>query len=148
MRTEKWQLRLIQLLTIPGLLLSFYLWLFHNGSLVAICAANGWDDCGKVSGPEGLYSAIGPIPVAAIGFAGYLVIFLIIWLHDFWPPLEDYLPEIMVGLSGLALLFTLYLSGLELLVIHAICRYCVVSAAIVLLIFILAFHHLRQVNRE
>jgi len=31
MRFQDWQLRLIQLLTIPGILVAYYLLLFHNG---------------------------------------------------------------------------------------------------------------------
>ena len=61
--------------------------------------------------------------------------------------MEDYQPEMMVGLTGLALLFTLYLTALELFVIHAICRYCVVSAVIVLVMFLLASVYLRSASR-
>lgn len=143
-----WQLRLIQLLAIPGLILSFYLWLFHEGSLLAVCGASGWDDCGAVSGPDAPYSSVGPIPVAAIGFAGYTLIFGMVWFRAWVPILDDYMPELMVGVSGLALLFTLYLTGLEIVVIHAICRYCVVSAVLVVLIFLLAVSYLRSVARR
>jgi hypothetical protein len=41
MRSEKWpadwQVRLIQLLAIPGLIIAFYLLLYHNGNLVSVC---------------------------------------------------------------------------------------------------------------
>jgi uncharacterized membrane protein len=147
-RFNDWQIRLIQLLAVPGLLLAFYLWLFHNGSLVAVCGASGWDDCGAVSGPNAPYSSLGPIPVAAIGFAGYAVIFLLVWLRDWFVLVDDYLPELMVGVTGLALLFTLYLTALEAFVIHSFCRYCLVSAGIVLIMFGLAVSYLRQASRQ
>ena len=67
MNQNGWQMRLIQLLAVPGLLLAYYLLLFHNGDLVAGCSSSGWDDCGLVSGPDGRFSAIGPVPVALIG---------------------------------------------------------------------------------
>lgn len=143
MNTEKWQLRLIQLLAVPGLLLAYYLLLFHNGTLIAVCGASGWDDCGVVSGPDAPYSAIGPIPVALIGMVGYALIFLLVWLGDWLSVLDDYLPEVMVGVTTLAFLFTLGLTGLELFVIHAFCRYCIVSAVIVTIMFILSLSYLR-----
>lgn len=144
-KPDEWQLRLIQLLAVPGLILSFYLWLFHEGSLIAVCGASGWDDCGAVSGPDAPYSSVGPIPVAAIGFAGYALIFAMVWFKAWIPMLDDYLPELMVGVSGIALLFTLYLTGLEVVVIRAVCRYCIVSAVFVVLIFLLAVSYLRSV---
>lgn len=146
MRVADWQVRIIQLLAVPGLLLSFYLWLFHNGSLLAICDPSGWDDCGAVSGPDAPFSSVGPIPVAAIGFVGYTAIFALIWLRAWLPIVDDYLPEALVGVTGIAFLFSLYLTALELFVIHALCRYCVVSAVIVALMFGLSLSFLRSVT--
>lgn len=146
MRNEDWQLRIIQLLVVPGLLLSFYLLLYHNGDLIVVCKAGGWEDCGRVSGPEGLFSSIGPVPVALIGLLGYALIFLVIWLKDWLTIVEDYIPELVVGLTGVAFLFSLGLTVLEAFVIHAYCRYCLVSAAIVIVIFGLAISYLRQAN--
>lgn len=147
MRVADWHVRIIQLLAVPGLLLSFYLWLFHNGNLVAVCAPSGWDDCGLVSGPDAPFSSAGPVPVAAIGFAGYAVIFALIWLRDWIALVEEYLPEMLVGVTAIALLFTLYLTGLELFIIHAFCRYCIVSGAIVVLMFVLSLAYLREADR-
>lgn len=144
MRVPDWQVRIIQLLAVPGLLIAFYLWLFHNGNLVAVCAASGWDDCGLVSGPDAPFSSVGPVPVAAIGFTGYAVIFGLIWLRNWITVVEDYLPEMLVGVTALALLFSLYLTGLELFVIHAFCRYCVISGIIVLIMFVLSVSYLRE----
>lgn len=148
MRENDWQVRVIQLLTVPGLLIAFYLWLFHNGNLVAVCGPGAWDDCGAVSGPEAPYSAVGPIPVAAIGFTGYALIFGLTWLRAWSESVEQYLPELLVGLTGIAFLFSLYLTALELFVIHALCRYCVVSAVIVTVMFVLALSYLRAVSGE
>jgi uncharacterized membrane protein len=151
MRTENWpedwQLRLIALLSVPGIILSFFLLLYHNGNLIDVCTASGWDDCGKVSGPDAPYSSIGPIPVALIGLVGYATIFAVIWLKDWLPIVDSYVPELMVGLTGLALLFSLGLTALEIFVINYICRYCVVSAVIVLVTFILAISYLRGLSQ-
>jgi uncharacterized membrane protein len=139
-----WQVSLIQLLAVPGLLLSFFLYLFHEDLLVAACVPGGWDDCGAVSGPGAPYASVGPIPVAAIGFAGYAAIFLVAWLRDWSDTITAYLPELLVGLTGIAVLFTAYLTALEIFVIHAVCRYCLVSAAIILVMLILAISYLRR----
>ena len=151
MRTDRWpddwQLKLVQLLSIPGMIVSFYLLLYHSGNLINVCSANGWDDCGKVSGPGAPYSSIGPFPVALIGLAGYAGIFLLIWLKDWLPQLDDYLPELMVGLTGVAFLFSLGLTVIELFVVEAICRFCVVSAVFVTIMFALAISYLRSFNQ-
>ncbi len=144
---EDWPISIIQLLAVPGILIAFFLLLFHDGKLIEVCSASGWDDCGKVSGPDGAYSSIGPIPVALIGLVGYCAIFLSVWLRDWWSFIDDYLPELLAGLTGLAFLFSVGLSALELFVIHAICRYCVVSAVIITVMLILSIGHLRSAGR-
>jgi uncharacterized membrane protein len=143
-----WQLQLIQLLAVPGLLVAYFLLLFHEGKLIAVCAPSAWDDCGLVSGPGAPYASIGPVPVALIGLVGYAVIFLLIWLRDWWPRLAEYLPELLVAVTGLAFLFSLGLTALELFVIYVICRYCLVSAVIVTIMFVLAISNLRVASSE
>jgi uncharacterized membrane protein len=145
---ESWPVKLIQILAIPGLLLSYYLLLYHNGDLIAVCSGSGWDDCGKVSGPDAPYSTIGSVPVALIGLLGYAAIFLVTWLPTFWPALDDYLPEVLVALTGLGFLFSLFLTGLELFVIRSLCRYCVISALIMTAMFVLAIVLLRRPAME
>lgn len=145
---QEWQLRLIQLLSVPGMLVAYYLYLFHEGVLVSGCAVGGWFDCGIVSGPGAPYASIGPVPVAFIGLTGYAVIFLLTWLKDWEFPLLDYLPELLVAVTGFAVLFSLGLTILELLVIKAFCQYCVVSAVLVVILFGLSLSYLRSVNAE
>lgn len=145
---DDWQVRLIQLLAVPGMILAFYLLLYHEGNLIDVCTASGWDDCGKVSGPDAPYSSIGPIPVALIGLIGYITIFLVAWAKDWLSIVQDYLPELLVGLTAVAFLFSLGLTGLELFVIHAICRFCVISAVIITVMFALSIHYMRLVTRK
>ena len=139
---DNWQVRLIQLLAVPGMMVAYYLYLFHSGSLFTTCTVNDLFDCGQVSGPGAPYSSIGPIPVALIGLLGYAVIFLVVWLQDWIGLVEDYLPELVIGIVGLAFLFTLGLTTLEFFVIHAFCQYCLYSAAIVIVMLILAISYL------
>jgi uncharacterized membrane protein len=142
-----WQARLIQLLAVPGILVAYYLLLYHNGQVVLLCGEGGWDDCGRVSGPGAPYAAVGPMPVALIGLIGYGLLFLVVWLQDWLPVVDGNLPELLAGLTGLAFFFTLVLTGLELFVIHAFCRYCLVSAAIVTVMFGLAVSYLLSSRR-
>ena len=144
---DNWQLRVIQLLTIPGMFLAYYLLLYHNGQLFSVCTPNGFEDCGLVSGPGATYSSIGPIPVALIGLLGYLTIFFIIWLKDWVDFVDDYIPEIILGLRSIAFLFTAFLTALEAFVIHAYCRYCLMSAGIITIMLILAVINLRSANK-
>jgi uncharacterized membrane protein len=143
---EAWQLRLIQLLAVPGAILAHYLLLFHEGKLFLTCEPGIWD-CSLVSGPGAPYSSVGPVPVALIGLAGYVAIFMVVWLRAWLPKLDEYMPELMVGLTGLAFLFSLGLTALEAFVIYAFCLYCVVSAVIVTIMFGLAISYLRAVSR-
>lgn len=147
MRVENWQARIIQLLAVPGMLLSFYLLLYHNGVILEVCRASGWEDCGLVSGPNAPYSAIGPVPVALIGFVGYAAIFMVTWLAPWSNLFERYQPELLLGLTGIAFAISLGLTGLEVFVLHAFCRYCLVSAGIVSVMLVLAISFLRVANR-
>lgn len=147
MHVDNWQARIIQILTVPGLLISFYLLLYHNGVIPEVCQPNGWEDCGLVSGPSAPFSSIGPVPVALIGFVGYAIIFLVTWLAPWSDLVERYQPELLVGLTGIAFLFSLGLTGLELFVINAFCRFCVISALIVTAMLLLAISFLRAANQ-
>lgn len=141
---ENWHIRVIQLLAVPGTLLAYFLYLYHEGSLIGVCLPSAIWDCGQVSGPNAPYASIGPLPVALIGLIGYLFIFLLAWLQDWVPLVDEYLPELMVGVTGLAFLFTLGLTALEAFVIHAWCQYCVYSAIIITIMFVLAILYLRR----
>ena len=135
---ENWQASVIQLLAIPGMLVAYYLLLYHNGVLFTTCGVSELFDCGQVSGPGSPYSSIGPIPIALLGMLGYSAIFLVVWLQDWSDFISDNLPELVLGLVGLAFLFSLGLTLMELLVIHAFCQFCLYSSAIVLVMFVLA----------
>ena len=50
----------------------------------------------------------------------------------------------LVTLSGWGVLFSAWLTWLELFVIHAICTWCVVSAVIVVLIFVVSLLDLKD----
>jgi uncharacterized membrane protein len=83
-----------------------------------------------------------------IGLLGYASIFLVVWLRSWSDTIEQYTPELLGGLVGIAFLFTMGLTGLEMFVIHAFCQYCLYSAVIVLVMAILAVSLIISTNRE
>lgn len=141
---REWPLRLIQLLSVPGIVLAYYLWLYHESKVFPACAVGGLWDCGQVSGPSAQYSSIAGVPVALIGLLGYVAIFLLIWLRDWLPLLDQYMPELMVGVVGLGFAFTIFLTAVEAFVLGAFCQYCLVSAVIITVMFVLSLLFLRS----
>jgi uncharacterized membrane protein len=126
----------VALLALLGLLLSVYLTLHQLGLLGDLaCGAGG--GCEKVQASRWAYVA--GIPVAAFGVGGYLAILTaaLVGLQERWA--DSATPaRWLVLLSGGGVLFTVYLKALEAFVIHAFCRWCIVSAVIIALIFLLS----------
>jgi hypothetical protein len=56
------------------------------------------------------------------------------------------LSETLVALTGFGLLFSLWLTYLELFVIHAICQWCVISAILATILFVLSWLDLRDIK--
>ena len=90
-------------------------------------------------------SATSGFPVAFYGVVGYLAV-LIVALLALRPAAlaERKWNVVLTGLATAGLLFTAYLTYLELFVIHAICRWCVGSAIVITLIWIVALTALRR----
>lgn len=142
-----WPVHIIQLLAVVGMLISFYLYLYHANVVDLSCANNAFFDCSRVSGPTSPYSVIGELPVALIGLLGYGVIFLVTWLRLLWSLVDRLAALTLLALTGIGLLFTVYLKVLELTVIHAICEYCLYSAVVMAVMFGLALYYFRQRRR-
>ncbi|HLB36914.1 MAG TPA: vitamin K epoxide reductase family protein [Gemmatimonadales bacterium] len=120
-------------LALAGFFVSFYLWLWKLGVVGSLA-------CGPGGGCEYVqtspWAMIFGIPVALFGVVGYLVLFTVslIGLQPGWAQRRE--PTLaLVALSGAAVLFTAYLTYLEAAVIHAWCRWCLVSAGIIVAIF-------------
>jgi uncharacterized membrane protein len=124
----------IAVLALAGLFVSLYLWLHKIGVIGVLQCGTGGCDTVQASP----YSELFGRPVALYGVVGYSAVFVLglaaVRQGSGWGR-----PDIAIAiLAAPAFLFTLYLTALELLVIHAICRYCVVSALIVTAILGLA----------
>jgi uncharacterized membrane protein len=56
-------------------------------------------------------------------------------------------PLLLVAGAGIGLAFSAYLTYLEAFVIHAWCRWCIVSATLAVLIFLASLPEIRQLRR-
>lgn len=116
-------------LSLIGVVLASYLtWVhFDVGSLVC-----GLGDCHTVQASE--FATIGPIPVAVLGLAMYAAVLACNLLIRLKPESESpaTIVAFAVALSGSV--YAVYLTWIEVAVIDAICQWCVVSAALTLLL--------------
>jgi len=125
----------IVLLALVGLLVSLYLWLYKIGVISTLqCGTGG---CEYVQASR--YAELLGIPVAFFGVAGYGVLFVagLVGLQPAFAG-DRRVGVALAGLASAGFAFTLYLTSIELFVLHAICRWCVASAVIITAIWGLA----------
>ena len=128
----KWALIVTAIL---GGLDAAYLLIYKLTSAQAMCLGSG--DCSTVNSSR--YSeTFGGIPVSLLGLLAYLAIFGIHALETRSRFLEQNGNLLVFGLSLVGVLFSAYLTYVELYVIHAVCPFCVASAILITIIFILA----------
>lgn len=125
----------IALLALVGLFVSLYLWLFKLGVVGTMACGTGGCETVQLS-PQSVFLGI---EVALIGVLGYAAI-LGTAIVGTWPSQASRVgPSLaLVLLSGGAVAFTAYLKYLEFFVIGAVCRWCVASAVLILVIFLLS----------
>jgi uncharacterized membrane protein len=123
------------LLSLVGLFISAYLYLYKIGRIGSLACGTG--ECETVQ--ASVWSRFAGVEVALIGVVGYAGLVLLS-LASLQPGLSErrWPTNLLVWLSGVGVLFSLYLTYLELFVIHAICRWCVGSAVIITGVFVLA----------
>ncbi|MEW5926592.1 MAG: vitamin K epoxide reductase family protein [Gemmatimonadota bacterium] len=131
----------VAVLSLLGVFISGYLALYKLGYLGVIqCGTGG---CETVQASK--YAYFLGFPVAVWGIGAYAALFALAvlgvqprWMHD---------RRVAVGLfalAGVGVLFSAYLTYLEAAVIHAWCRWCVASAVLITLIFLLTIPGLRR----
>jgi uncharacterized membrane protein len=128
-------------LSLVGLFVSAYLYLYKIGRIGTLaCGAGG---CETVQ--TSVWSRVAGVEVALIGVVGYALM-LGVALAGLRPALtaRRWPVQVLAALAGGGVLFTIYLTYLELFVIHAICRWCVGSAVIIVALFALALLELRR----
>ncbi|MGA2102946.1 MAG: vitamin K epoxide reductase family protein [Candidatus Sulfotelmatobacter sp.] len=90
------------------------------------CSINEHWDCGVVN--HSSFAMLGPVPVAAVGIAGYILMGLLAFFRS-------YRLLIIPTFTGLA--FSLYLANIEAHILGVWCIYCVISLGIISLMSLL-----------
>lgn len=121
-------------LAILGAADSIYLLIYKLTGNNQMCLGNG--GCHDVNFSP--FSEIYGIPVSVFGISAFLAILCILILEKRLKIAEQNGPLLIFGICLGGVIFTAYLTYLELYVIHAICPFCVASAVLVTLLFILA----------
>ena len=131
----------IVLLALVGLLVATYLWLYKIGALGELQCGTG--SCEYVQTSR--YAELLGIPVAFYGVAGYGAL-LGLGLAGLQPRFaaDRRIGTLLAALATAGFGFTLYLTAIELFVLHAICRWCVASAVIMTAIWVLSITQLRR----
>jgi molybdenum cofactor synthesis domain-containing protein len=114
--------------------------------------ANQQPYCGTYGGCETVgtssYSEIAGIPIAILGAGAYLTLLGLFYLETrskFWKQVS---PLAVFGISLAGVLYSAYLTYIEIAVLKAICFYCVISAVAILLLLVLAIFRLVNVQAE
>ena len=132
--TETTRLRATVLLALGGLFVALYLLLYHLGYYGALVCGTG--SCEVVQTSRYARFLGQPVPLwGVLWYAGVLLLgFLSMGPAAGKRWAEGLLALVVTG----GILFSAYLTAIELFVLHAVCMWCVVSAVLTLLIFILA----------
>ena len=133
------------LLSLAGLFISAYLYLYKLGRIGGLACGTGGCETVQLSP----WSRVAGVDVALIGVLGYAGL-LALSLAALQPGLAGrrWPATLLAGLAGIGVLFTVYLTYLELFVIHAICRWCVASGAIIVAILAAALIDQRRLSRN
>jgi uncharacterized membrane protein len=117
----------IGVLALIGIGIGTYLTYVHYAKIKVLCLSSG--GCETVQSSS--YAKLGGIPVATLGLAGYIGIFLSVWLRNELGRLTGF------ALAVLGFIFSMYLTYRELFTIKAICQWCVGSAVLMTLLAIM-----------
>ena len=127
---------LIPILSVIGIGVAGYLAYVEFNQVEAVCGPVG--NCNAVQQSE--YATLfGILPIGVLGVMGYLAI-IILWLAKFLdlPSYTRILNLALFGITLFGILFSIYLTFLEPFVIGATCIWCLSSAVIMTILFLLA----------
>jgi uncharacterized membrane protein len=137
--------QLMALISLAGLFLGAYLTLYKFGVIGELACNVG--SCEKVQTSR--WSMFLGLPVATWG-VGFYVVMLALSIASMQPRFEDSrrFSLAMLLIAGSGALFTAWLNYLEAFVIHAWCEWCLGSAGMVLLLFVLAWLNWRETRGD
>jgi len=131
----------IALLAFTGTVDALYLSIKRNAGPIPCHITRGCTDV-----LTSKYSTVAGIPLSAIGLAFYITILSLAVFTIFEDPNRP-LTRTLAGifyLSGLALVVSALLVGVQAFILKAYCEYCLLSAALVLSIFLASPHPVRN----
>ena len=118
---------LAAVISLVGLAEATHLTVLYLTGETAVCGGSA--DCFKVLGSK--YARIGPFPIAAFGALAYFSAFSFATFAAFGYVRARTLFSVMVGTM---FAFTLWLLFAQAFLLHAFCRYCLFSAAMIFLL--------------
>ena len=125
-----WSYLIAAVLSLVGLADAIYLTVQHlTGQSLRCTIISG---CSEVLSSQ--YAQIGSIPLAAIGAVAYFVVFSLAILAAFG---YGFARPLLAAVVALMFLMTLWLLYLQAFVIHHFCQYCLLSAAVTIVLTIL-----------
>jgi uncharacterized membrane protein len=130
----------IAVLSLAGVFLATYLSLYKLGYIGSLACGTG--DCERVQTSRWAMFAGAPVAMWGVGF--YLAMFGVALAGSFGRLAESRaVGLVLVAMSGWGVLFSAWLTYLELVKIEAICRWCVGSAVLVVALFAISVAELR-----
>jgi uncharacterized membrane protein len=124
----------IPILSVLGLGVAFYLTYVETQNVAAVCGPVG--DCNAVQASP-FAKLFGFLPVGLLGAVGYVGIIVAWFVSRSNSGVGRLAAILMFGMALFGVLFTVYLTYLELFVINAVCIWCLSSAVIMSLVLIL-----------
>ncbi len=133
-------------LALVGLLDSVYLTWIKLTHRLAVCSNIG--DCEAVN--NSIYSEIGStgIPIAVMGAGAFLAMLIVLLLEKRVSIFEDNGVVVVIALSMIGVLYSAYLTYIEIFVLKAICPYCVLSAVVLVILLIVTLVRFLQPQGE
>ncbi len=126
-------------LAVIGLVDAIYLTWIKLANAAASCGGIG--DCETVNNSR--FAAVGVVPVALIGAAGYLLILLLLVIDRPGGEPKEAVRFALFGVTLAGTVYSAYLTYLEFFVLHAVCPFCVLSALVMVGLFGLSLVRLR-----
>jgi uncharacterized membrane protein len=123
-----------------GLAVSTYLTVVHLADVPLVCL-EGSTGCAEVN--RSIYSEVAGVPVALLGAGSYLVILAVLWAESQKILKAEEATLVYFGVSLAGVLYSAYLTYVELAILHAVCSWCVISAIAITVIFGLSVVRLR-----
>jgi len=135
---------IVAALALAGIFIGLYLTLYKLGIIGELTCSVG--SCETVNTSK--WAVFLGFPVAAWGIFFYVAVFVLALVGTSDRLADTKAISLLLSLwSTVGLLFSAWLTYLELAVIQAICIWCVVSAILVTLIFVLSVADLREKSR-